>query len=171
MKRTYFVSILIIPILFIGCKHCNEPAKSIIVSCDTLSKQIIADTIVYDLIIKNTSLTQEWKDQCQQYSELSHFNRNAFIDSIFSGIYDKRYKAFDFFSGKEILPEELLKLEKEQGFSRDGIGKIQFTETWYFDNQNRVFRKKVISMVFGLELLDPSGNVRGYKAILKVYLN
>lgn len=170
MKKYFFLSLVFAALCFTGCKKCPEN-KTLFVDTDSLENHIIADTIVYDVIIKNSASSADWMNQCQQYSELSHLKKNAFVDSLFAGVYGRRYKIFDLFTGVEISPEELANIEKEDGFSRDAIGKIQFTETWYYDEQIRIFRKKVISMILGVEQIDANGTLKGYKAIFKIYMN
>jgi hypothetical protein len=170
MKQVLLISVILTVLLFNACKKCEEPKQPVIVDNELLEKNIIADTIVYEVIIKSTSSSEEWMSQCQQFSEISHLNKTTFIDSLFADIYGNKYVVYDFFSGNPITTEELAAMEKEEWFSRDAIGKIQFKETWYFDREHQIFRKKVLSMVLGVELVDDLGALKGYKAIFKLNL-
>jgi hypothetical protein len=62
-------------------------------------------------------------------------------------------------------------MEKDENFNRKNIGKIQFTERWYFDVKTQQLQKEVMSIVLGHELTNDEGLVRGYKPVFQLYLN
>ena len=71
------------------------------------------DTIIYNVIIKNTNPNNAWTTQC-----LKEPNRKALIDSIFAMVYDKRVTAYDYDTGKILTPKEIQNREKNE-FKRD----------------------------------------------------
>jgi hypothetical protein len=133
---------------------------------DTMMKNLIADTIIYDVIIKNPDPSDEWTEKC-----LAGFNKDRFIDQLFNAVYDKNAFAYDFFSGEKITPRVLKRIERSRDFSREKIGKIQFSESWYYDSLNLVMQKRIISLVLGYELYGDNGEIIGYKPVFKIDLN
>ena len=126
---------------------------------------ILADTIIYDVELKNNDVDNEWKEECLKY-----VNRKAITNIIFNAIYNGKLDAYNY--NDEITPitiDDLKALEKE--YSRDRITKMQFKEEWFFDEENLVFGKKVIAIMLAYEVYDAGGKVRGHTAGLVVYLN
>ncbi len=155
-------------VIFISCKE--EKQDAILTSQDIVPKpenaQIIADTFAYDVIIKNPNPNDLWTEQ-----NINKVNKSAFIDTIFSLVYSGRATAYDFFEQTPLEISEIKEIEELEGHGRNNIGKIQFTEVWYFDEKNMVFHKEVLSFVLGYELKDGEGNVKGHEALFKIELN
>jgi hypothetical protein len=155
---------------FLSCKESKvKPeitSEKTIHKRDSLDMKLIADTIIYDVIIKNPDPDNEWIKKC-----LGNLKRTEFIDKLFDAVYNKETFAYDFFSGKEIKPRDLKKIEKEDGFNREQIGKLQFTETWYYNSQNLIMDKKIISITLGHEISENNGDIIGYKPVFKIKLN
>jgi hypothetical protein len=133
---------------------------------DSVQAYCVADTIIYDVVIRNTNPYDTWIEK-----SLGRLKHDKLIDSIFSLVYEQGVKAYDYFSGEELTSKQIHSRENEKGFSREHIGKIQFTEAWYFNNKTRTLKKEVISIALGYELYGDSGELRGYKPVFKVYLN
>jgi hypothetical protein len=129
------------------------------------SGMTVADTIIYDVIIKNPNPDDSWTDKC-----LKHLNKKQFIDRLFKSVYNGQATAFDLFSGKIMTPDELKSFERKKEFNRNKIGKIQFTESWYYNDSLQSMSKKVISMSLGYEVFDEKGNLIGHKPVFKIYL-
>jgi hypothetical protein len=144
----------------------NNQIESTTHFSDTLSGFIIADTITYDVIIKNNDSSAVWNEEFLRY-----IKRNMLIDSIFSGVYSGRFEPYSFFSGEKLSIREVREMEKEDWFSRDAIGKIQFSEVWYSKSGSFSIEKKVYSIVLGVEQFDNFGHLKGYKPVFKIYLN
>jgi len=168
MKRNrIFSGIIIVSVLI--TLSCNTPPPETFVNYmekDTLNFEIIADTITYDVIIKNTVKTDPMTDEFLRY-----LNKTGMIDGIFTSIYSGKLVAYDYFSGEKLNITAVKEMENIESFSRDDIGKIQFAEVWYYNADHSVFKKKVVSMVLGLEQFNDDGTLRGYKPIFKIYLN
>jgi len=124
---------------------------------------IIADTIIYDVTIKNTSKEDDWQEFC-----LKNVDRTALANIIFNGIYNGKLTAYDYQQESPMTIEEVKELEKE--FSRDQIGKMQFIEEWFFDEKDMTMGKRVNEVMLAYEILNLDGEVRAYKAGVKVYL-
>ncbi|MFP4059942.1 MAG: hypothetical protein ACLFUC_05610 [Bacteroidales bacterium] len=127
---------------------------------------IIADTITYDVIVKNPVPEDEWMKK-----SLEDLERNELIDYLFESVYTGDLIAYDVFSGDELSIREVEEIEKNPDFSRDKIGKIQFTERWFFKPTDLSLKKEVLAMVLGYETYDEDGLVWGYKPVFKIYLN
>ncbi len=155
---------------FISCKESRQESSEYIETdksvSDSLAKNLIADTIIYEVIIKNPDPDDTWTEKC-----LAGFDKYRFVDQLFTAIYDEKATACDFFSGKEITPRELKRIEKSKEFSRDKIGKIQFSENWYYDSLNIKMEKRIISLVLGYELYGDNGEIIGYKPVFKINMD
>lgn len=159
-------SILLAIILFITFVQCsrktsdkNKPPVQLPVN------NVIADTIIYDVLITNPNPDDTWTSQC-----LKNLEREAFIDQVFQAIYDGNLQPFDYYENKPISPRKLKRLEKSEELIRENIGKIQFTERWIYDPDSFFMKKEVISMVLGEHLYSNEGEVRGYKPVFMVKL-
>jgi hypothetical protein len=133
---------------------------------DTLNYVVIADTITYDVIIKNTVKVDPMTDEFLRY-----LDKTNLIDKVFASIYSGKLIATDYFSGNPLSITEIKVMESEEEYSRESIGKIQFAEVWYFNAEHSVFKKKVISMVLGIEQFNDDGTLRGYKPLFRIYMN
>ena len=126
---------------------------------------VIANTVTYDVVIKNPNSEDTWTEEC-----LKNIDSKTLIDKIFKAVYDGRIKAYTIHD--ELLSiEDVKALEKEKGKQRDKVGKIQFIEEWYFDEENFKMGKKVNFLMLGYENYNTEGEVRNYKAGIKVKLN
>lgn len=180
MQNSIYLGILVFLGVFTACQQ--KPSTS---SDDPLKKapekeiremqalqqkdslvDVPADTITYDVIIKNPDSTDQWKEKC-----LSNLNRQAFIDKLFAQLYKENLKAYDFSSGQLLQPSKLKKLEANKEFSRSKIGKIQFKEKWYIDFSSGQMYKKVHSIILGYETYNAQGDIKGYKPLFKINLN
>jgi hypothetical protein len=124
---------------------------------------IAADTIIYDVIIRNSNPDDTWKAYC-----LSRVNYAVLIDSIFNLVYAGKISAFNHETQEKLTPKQVMEIEKADGFSRDNIGMIQFTEIWYLNPAEKSMSKKVISMVLGYNYYTPEGELFGHKPVFRV---
>lgn len=164
-KVGLFISTLLLGVILYSCK-CPETevqTQKEIVATEVNPEYVVADTIIYDVIIKNTDLEDMWKEKC-----LENLNHKAFVDTLFAWIYNEKHSAYDFFTREQLTPKDLKKLESEKGFSRDKVGKVQFYEVWYFDAQKMNMNKKVVSLVIGTENYKDSGEVKDYSPVFMI---
>jgi hypothetical protein len=125
----------------------------------------IADSIMYIADVKNAN-----PDNAYYMDEwLSGVDINLLADIIFKLVYEKKLKAYNYLSGKEMTVEEVRFLENE--WKREDIGQILFTEDWHFDQDNLKFYKQVNSIMLGYYRYDKYGNKTGNKSGIRVYFN
>lgn len=125
--------------------------------------QVIADTIVNDVVIKNPD-EDEWTDYC-----LRKLDKTTLVNEIFKSVYDGKLIPYEFFHNKPLTINDIKDLEKDPEFSRDKIAKVQFEEAWYYDPVNQKMTKKVHSIMFAYEVYNSLGDIKGYKPAFKVY--
>lgn len=166
MKPALSIPFLFMALLF-GCspKHRVENKNRPVIHSDSLNGAVMADSIVYDVIIHNPD--PENPSTTEYLKDLRH---EALIDSLFDLVYSEKITAYDLFTNEILKVKDVKKMESEAGYSRDHIGKIQFTERWYFDKSTKQFKKEVMSLALGYELLNQDSTLRGYKPVFKIYL-
>jgi hypothetical protein len=166
-----WMTCLLIPLILSSCKPSAEPQSKDELTAEVVADSnneyaIMADTITYDVIVRNANPDDEWTTLC-----LQRLDREKLIGSIFDAVYSGKLKAYDILSNTELPLNRVRKMEKEKDFDRSKIGKIQFTELWLFNEQDLSMEKTVRALAMGYELYDTEGKVRGYKPVFKVYLN
>jgi hypothetical protein len=162
------ISILIIitSILSFSCGGGTAGQKEPAVPRAAIQASVIAGTVIYDVIVRNPAPEDTWMEDC-----LRDLDREGLVNMVFEAIYRDELIAYDHLSHEPLTVADIKNLEKDAEFSRDHIGKIQFSEEWYFDQDNLRMEKRVNSMSFGYEVFDLSGNLRGYKPAFMVILN
>ena len=109
--------------------HSKEAGKSVIkTNHDSINGLIVADTIIYEVLISNPNPDDRWTKKC-----LGRLHRKELIDSIFAMVYDNRVEAYNHETNEKLTRKQVKDLESGKGFSRDNIGMIQFTEAWYLN--------------------------------------
>ena len=163
----YLIFLLLMAGISCSSEDTESPSDLSHAQTDSLSPGwLVADSILYDVVIKNPDPSDEWVN-----TNLKYLEREKWLDEIFSAIYHKKLKAFDYYTGEELSVRAVKKIEKETDFDRNKIAKIQFTEKWYFDSKTLTMNKKVIHMVIGYEYFNSHGELRGYKAAFTVKMN
>ncbi len=85
-----------------------------------------------------------------------HFNREAFVDSVFAAVYQHHAVVYDE-DGNVLSIEDIKEREvSDPRYSHDKVAGIRFREAWDFDPVNKVMTKKVKSMLVGYEFVDDS---------------
>lgn len=160
--------LLILPllILIVSCKENNESGTQQLqktISISDTSLVVVATDIITEVVVKQKPGGDPW-----ELEKVQGYNGNIMIDKIFDDIYETRLKVYEYHSGLELTANDVKLIEKDFNSDRSLIGKIQFTEDWYFDPQTDAIVKDIKSIVFGVELKEESGNVYGYKALFQV---
>jgi len=129
------------------------------------SAVLVADSIMYITEVVNVDPEEayymnEW---------LSGAKTEILANFIFEAVYNKRLKAYDYITGKEMTLPEVETLESE--WKRENIGQILFTEDWYFDEKELKMYKQVNSIMLAYLRYDSEGNVSGNKSGIRIYLN
>ncbi len=167
--------LVLLLLLLISCKHqdrndnktdVKKHSQENVVNKKPDNYIVIADTIIYGVVLKNTNPDDYWTEDCLKYVD-----RKKITDIIFKAIYAGRITAYDYYENTPFTIDEIKKIEKENEFKRDRFAQIQFKEEWLFDEKNFKMEKRVTSIILGYELYDSNNKVKGYKAAFKVYLN
>ncbi|MBN1791823.1 MAG: hypothetical protein JW830_15080 [Bacteroidales bacterium] len=159
---------LIIPIVLLflafACRRPDHTAQGAdtLTTLDTAAGMVVADTIIYDVLIQNPNPEDPWAVQC-----LKGLNHSLFIDNIFTMIYSGKLTPYNHETREKLTSAQVQKMETAEGFDRDNIGMIQFTEVWYMNPVNGTMTKKVHSMVLGYNYYTPDGE-RFHKALFRV---
>lgn len=118
-----------------------------------------ADTIIYEVMIHNSDTLDQWES-----TKIKNVHTKQIVDDCFNMIYSGNKKAYDYYTHEPISINEVKELEARNDFSRDKIGKLQFTETWRYNNSLNQLQKQVHNILIAYEVYDDQGNLRGYKA-------
>jgi hypothetical protein len=169
MKNKSILLLAMAIFLLISCRKNSEsvhPGTAVSVPADTATGVLVADRIIQDIVIKNNDPNDAWADEC-----LKGMRRNTLVDEVFAMAYSGNARVYDFDTNEMLTVKQLKKREKEEGFSRDKIGKIQFIESWYLNPDKVTFTKKVSSIVLGYETHDSQGQFRGYLPVFRMVMN
>jgi hypothetical protein len=156
------ISMPVLVLLLISCSRQKE-GEDIQTSDVQTGSLMVADQIIYDVIIKNPDPGDEWTEKC-----LVGLKRRELVDFIIDGIYDDRFRAYDIFNDKPIPVREIRKMEENGEFTRDHVSKIQFVEDWYLDPEVSSMSKRVTEVRLGLEHIDGYGMHMGHNPLFKV---
>jgi hypothetical protein len=155
------IPVLLVVLLFAAsCKKAAVPSP---VAASNQTGTLIADTITYQIPIKNQNPDDKWTEKC-----LHKLNRKAFIDSIFTLVYKGGINAYNLETNEKMTARQVRDLENTNGYSRDKIDMVQFTEAWYFDSKLGTMNKKVLAMVLGYNVYTPEGDLIGPKPIFRI---
>ena len=161
--KTFFLLVLIPMNFLISCTGGNEKGGQAVLN--ETSAGLVAQDIIYDVEIKNPNKDDQWMENA-----LKGLDRETLINYLIQGVYDDHLQAYDIFEGNRISSRKIRQMEEDGEFSRDEIGKIQFTEQWTYDSLNHVMSKRVTAVSLGIQNFDPEGYLRGYKPLFKVIL-
>jgi len=158
-----FIIALLTLFLILSCKN-EKPAQVSPAPEEGIPSGSIqvAKDVVTEIIVKPDSLGDPW-----EVEKVAGYKGREMIDDIFRSIYDGKLTARDYHTGQPLTVKDVKEFEKEFT-DRSKIGKLSFTEDWYYNPSTFSMSKKVKSMAFGYELLNNDGRVFGYKAIFSV---
>ena len=128
-----------------------------------LNFQSIAESIRYDVIIKNPDTDDEWTETC-----LKGLDRKKLVNEVYKAIYAGKVKAYDYYTDEPMSVNQVKEIEKQAESDGAEIAKVQFLEDWFFDPVTFNFYKKVHFIMLAYEILDENGNARSYKAAFYV---
>jgi hypothetical protein len=131
---------------------------------DSSAGIVVADTIIYQVLITNYH-GDAWTQKC-----LGGLHKKALVDSIFGMVYAEKAIAFNHETNEQLTLHQVKDIEKADGFSRDHIGMIQFTEIWYLNTRSNSMTKKVLSMVLGYDVYSSDGELFGHKPLFRIQM-
>lgn len=127
---------------------------------------LIASDMVTEVIVHPDPDGDPWETE-----KVEGYRGDEFINGIFSRIYDGTLTVYDYHSGEALDASDVRKIEKEYDDDRSKIGKLSFTEDWYYSPSSNSLLKRTKSVTFGYELYNNAGKVYAYKAAFRADLN
>jgi hypothetical protein len=150
---TYKITALIFSGLFLfSCqsKVENTPVKA--------EGELIADPIIYEVIVKAPNEDDEWLNEC-----LGNTKSSYLVKQVLKEVRAGNLNAYDYYDNRELSVREIEQIINDNDLN-GRTGKIQFEENWYWDKEALKLRKEVRKIMFGFEIFDATGKLRGYKA-------
>lgn len=127
---------------------------------------LIASDIVTEVIIKPDPDGDPW-----DIEKVAGYEGDALVVNIFNRIYDGTLIVYDYHSGEALSAADVRKIESEFSDDRTRIGKLSFTEDWYYNPAENSLYKKAKSVTFGYELYNNLDKVYAYRAAFRADLN
>lgn len=162
------VTAIILALIIASCNSGRKEPKEAAMSTTETSPEgavLIAHDIVTEVIIRPDPEGDPW-----EVEKVSGYKGDIMVNTIFDRIYNGSLIVYDYHSGEVMPADDVKKIEREFNNDRSKIGKLSFTEDWfYFPATNRV-EKHAKSVVFGFELYNNNGKVYAYKAAFQATL-
>lgn len=147
------IAIAFCSLTLISCNSTENP-----LSMDLSDKFILADTISYPVRIKNIDPDDTWANV-----RLKHLDQRKLVDEIFESVYSGKTTPYHYLTDQPLTIAQLKELEQQPEFSRDNVVELEFREKWWYDPDQSIFRKKVMSVLVAYAVFD-NQDVRGLKA-------
>ena len=126
---------------------------------------IIARDIVTEVIVRPDPDGDPWETE-----KVEGYQGDAMINSIFDRIYNGSLTVYDYHTGEALSVNDIRQAEKEFNDDRSRIGKLSFTEDWFYYPAYNRLEKVTKSVVFGYELYNNQGKVYAYRAAFQARL-
>lgn len=126
---------------------------------------LIATDIVTEVVIRPDPEGDPWETE-----KVAGYNGAPMVEGIFSRIYDGSLTVYDYHSGEPLTRDDVRKIEGEFKNDRTKIGKLSFTEDWYYFPEENRLEKRAKSVTFGYELYNNLGKVYAYRAAFRADL-
>lgn len=166
MKRTIILFLLIALITSCNERRSEQKTASAPLTEDVPEEAIlIAHDIVTEVIIRPDPDGDPW-----EIEKVAGYNGEAMVNGIFERVYDGTLTVHDYHSGEVLTANDVKKIEAEFKNDRSKIGKLSFTEDWYYLPAANTVEKRARSVVFGYELYNNLGKVYAYKAAFRADL-
>lgn len=166
MKRTIILFLLIALITSCNERRSEQKTASAPLTEDVPEEAIlIARNIVTEVIIRPDPDGDPW-----EIEKVAGYNGEAMVNGIFERVYDGTLTVYDYHSGEVLTSNDVKEIEAEFKNDRSKIGKLSFTEDWYYLPAANTLEKRARSVVFGYELYNNLGKVYAYKAAFRADL-
>ena len=166
MKQSMIKPLFLLTTLILLITACSKQEKKSIDGNILNNNHLIADTIIYPVRIKNLDTTDTWA-----YQRLQHLKHQKLVDGIFQSVYSGKSTAYTYLTNKPLTIEQLKELEISDTFSRNRVAELQFEEAWWFDPEQIIFKKQVLSVLIAYEVYNDDGSLRGLKAAFYIKTN
>lgn len=166
MKRTFILILLAVMITSCNGRRSEQKTTSAPLTEGVPEGAIIiARDIVTEVIIRPDPDGDPW-----ELEKVAGYNGEAMVNSIFERVYDGKLTVYDYHSGDVLTANDVKKIEAEFKNDRTKIGKLSFTEDWYYRPADNSLEKRARSVVFGYELYNNLGKVYAYRAAFRADL-
>ena len=168
MERFKVFAFICLSILLMvsSCKNQGEKKNHLTANenpGDTTGLMIIGKDIITDIVLKPDTLGDPW-----EVEKVKGFSGNRMFKTLFDRIHNEKVTVWDCRSDKKLSSAEIKDLEKEFNSDLSKIGKVQFTEDWYFDTNRNVIVKKIKSVSFGFAMEGAPDLPVRYKALFRL---
>jgi hypothetical protein len=167
--KTFSLSVLtavIALVLTVSCRNKTAATSAITGSVsanDTAGLILVGKNMITDIVLKPDTLGDPW-----EVEKVKGFNGTKMFRALFDHIYDEKVSVFDCREDRILKKSEIKALEKEFDSDLSRIGKIQFTEDWYFDPDKNLMVKKIRSVSFGFAMGASGDMAARYKALFRL---
>jgi hypothetical protein len=166
MKHSIIKPLLLLTTFVALITSCSKHEKNQFDNNTLSNTYLIADTIIYPVRIKNLDSTDTWADE-----RLQHLKHQKLVDGIFQSVYSGKSTAYTYMSNKPLTINQLKELEASETFSRNRVAELQFEEAWWFNPDQSIFKKQVLSVLIAYEVYNEDGTLRGLKAAFYIKTN
>lgn len=166
MKKN--IILLLLTVLITSCNERRSEQKTVsapLAEDVPEGAVLIASGIVTEVIIRPDPDGDPW-----EIEKVAGYNGEAMVNSIFERVYDGTLTVYDYHSGDVLTANDVKKIESEFKNDRTRIGKLSFTEDWYYRPAGNTLEKRARSVVFGYELYNNLGKVYAYRAAFRADL-
>lgn len=172
MKTQVIILAMASALFLVGCRHADkkENKKEVTVTANEVKASesdsnliVIAKDIISEVVVRPDTLGDPW-----EVEKVKNYSGKRMFDDLFDNIYRKKLIVYDITTGKPLDPETVRNTAKEFGNDYSKIGKIQFTEDWYYNTSTNKINKKIKSVLFAYEVKRQKGLPAGYKALFKL---
>jgi hypothetical protein len=166
--RHFSISLIMIMLLAScgGRRDKEKEAATPVTKAMPADAILIATDIVTEIVVHPDPDGDPWEAE-----KVAGYRGDEFVNNIFSRIYDGTLTVYDYHSGEALNASDVRKLEDEFSGDRSKIGKLSFTEDWYYIPALNSLQKKTKSVTFGYELYNNLGKVYAYRAAFRADLN
>ncbi len=130
---------------------------------DTSALMLIGKDMITDIILKPDTTGDPW-----EVEKVKGFTGERMFRTLFDRVDKGEVVVYDCREEKTLNKDEVKSLEKEFSSDISRIGKVQFTEDWYFDTNRNIIVKKVKSVSFGFEMDKVDNMPPRYKALFRL---
>lgn len=160
---------LVMVLMAVSCRNSAEKKMSNVTntgSSDTAGLVLIGKDMITDIVLKPDTTGDPWEAE-----KVKGFDGVKMFKTLLDNIYSQKLTAYDCREDVVLKPENIKELENNFGSDLSKIGKVQFTEDWYFDNHNNSIIKKIKSVAFGYTSPGPEGMPVRYNAFFRIKSN
>jgi len=151
-----------------GCNGINNPDK-VQLKYDTVyidgntgnAYSKIASSITYESIIKdNGKLPKTFTSGVEQ---------TKIVSLLMEALQTGKANAFNYYTKAPLTASQVDSIETNTDeYQRSKVGRILFTEDWYYDSISGRIIKDIQSLILGYEVYKTNGDLKGYKPLIKI---